>query len=89
MGNYLTEFLSFVAGGGLLTLINLRTSKKTANLEYMEKLKLFWEGENIKLMERVTNCESQIKVLFFLKCERNNCKLRIPPSETDFTEPDK
>jgi hypothetical protein len=97
MGNYLTEIIALLVGGGLTTLVNLRTSRKTANLEYMERLKKFLEGENVKLMERVTNIEAklaaqeesfrnQITVLSALKCERHPCARRVPPTEMEIKQ---
>ena len=94
MGNYLSEIFAFVVGGGLTTLINIRTNKKIATLEYMERLKKFLEGENISLMDRIINIEeklkaqeesfgNQIKVLTALKCERHPCSRRVPPTDMD------
>lgn len=90
MANYITEIISFVAGGGLTTILSIGMNRKKANLEYTEKAIEFWAElnsktmeQNDRLMERIVNCENQIKVLNYLKCEKNPCKNRIPPIELD------
>jgi hypothetical protein len=86
MGNYLTEILSFVVGGGLTTLLNFGLSRKKAKLDQAQAAVDFWEGLNAKLILRIENLENQVKWLSDFKCERHPCAQRIPPTELDIKQ---
>jgi len=83
---YLSIIISFIVGGGLTTILNLRLSKKameTANksqkVDFADKAVKFMEGQNDNLMERVIRLESEILKLGTFRCERQECPTRIPP----------
>ena len=75
---YLTLIISFIVGGGLSTLVNLKLSKRTSKLDYADRAIQFAEKQSDGLMKRVNNMEAELKLLSKFKCEKIDCKTRIP-----------
>ena len=77
MLEYFSLILSFVAGGGISTLISLRYIRKVGKIDYTEKAITFIEkqyddvlAKNKELHDRVTALEKLIPLVCFrLDCE--------------------
>jgi len=84
---YLSLIFTFIIGGGLTTLINFRLNKKaqevanqSQKVDFADKAVKFMETQNDSLMERIVTLEEDVKKLFVFKCEKINCKDRVPPT---------
>lgn len=84
--DYLSQIISFIIGGGLSTIVNLRLNKKSQSLDFTEKAVKFLEDRTDKLMEDIKKMQLQIDILSELKCEKNPCKHRIPPSAMEIKQ---
>lgn len=76
---YTPLIISFIAGGGLLTLISIGITRKTQKLDFAQKANNFMEGLNDKYTARIIKLESDVEALLKFKCEKENCRNRIPP----------
>ena len=76
---YLNLIISFVVGGGLSTLVNLKLSSRTQKVDFADKAVKFMEVQNDSLMARVEKLETDVETLLNFKCERPNCPTRVPP----------
>jgi hypothetical protein len=79
MNDYLSTIISFIAGGGLSTLISLRYMRKAGKIDYTEKAIAFIEkqyddvlAKNQELHERVTALEKLIPMV----CFKHDCEFR-------------
>jgi len=82
---YLSLVISFIVSGGLSTLVTLKLSRRakeietrTAKVDFADKAVLFMERNNDGLMEDVANLKAEVKLLSKFKCEKIDCKIRIP-----------
>ena len=76
MENYLFSFLSFVAGGGVTSIISLRYARKNNKVDFADKAMKFMEEQNDKMIERVEKLEKRIDGLEEISCIRENCEIR-------------
>lgn len=76
----LYTILGFVSGGGITavvsTFLTLKYAKKTPQLDYTERLSMFWNKENENWITRVEKMESQISELYEISCIRKECPQR-------------
>lgn len=77
MQDYISLIVSFVIGGGLTSMMNLRLNRKGAKLDLTEKLVEFWKEQAGDLLDRVDKLEDQVKELLKSKCIRKDCDKRI------------
>jgi len=75
---YLSQIISFIVGGGLTTIINMRLSSRSQKVDFADKAIAFMDGQNDSLMKRICALEEDVKRLSEFKCERPNCITRIP-----------
>lgn len=73
--------IGFITGGGLLTLINLRLNRKSADLDYTQKFTAFFGEENKKLVQRIEDLEKKVEELINYKCTDMRCTKRQPPKQ--------
>ncbi|MEI7735810.1 MAG: hypothetical protein WCI49_10095 [Ferruginibacter sp.] len=72
---------SFILGGGLLALITIKYSNKTAKVDAYVKLEKFWQESNQTIrgefQTRVSELEKRIDELEITVCRNIKCKTRI------------
>lgn len=72
---------SFILGGGLLALITIKYSNKTAKVDAYVKLEKFWQESNQTIrgefQTRVSELEKRIDELEKTVCRNIKCKTRI------------
>ena len=75
---YLIPILTFIGGGGLTIVANWGISKRSSKVDFADKAIAFMEKTNDGLMKRVTAMEAEVRQLSKFKCEKIDCKTRIP-----------
>jgi hypothetical protein len=81
MGEYLNYILTFILGGGILSVITAKFTRKTAKNDAYSKLESFWEASNAAIRKeftkRVEELEARITDLETTVCRKPNCKSRV------------
>ncbi|MBV5346824.1 hypothetical protein JZU46_01180 [bacterium] len=81
MEYWIQTIISFIAGGGLLTIITTRYNKKSAKIDAYVKLEDFWQASNESLRQefqiRVQELEKRIEGLEKNVCRHIECPTRI------------
>jgi len=82
---YLSLIISFIVSGGLSTLVTLKLSRRakeietrTSKVDFADKAINFMERNNDKMMKDLAELKAEVKQLSKFKCERIDCKIRIP-----------
>lgn len=76
---YLYNILSFVAGGGISTIIGIRYARKTSKLDYADRAVDFLDKQNEDLIRRIGELEKKVDNLIIMQCTAVECKLRKNP----------
>jgi len=66
-------------GAGAILFRNWRVARKIQKVDFADKAVNFMAGQNDRLMKRVDKLESDVAKLMVFKCEKVECKNRIPP----------
>lgn len=81
METWIQILISFVLGGGLLTLITIRYNNKAVKVDAYGKMEQFWQDSNESIRKefqtRVNELEKRISDLEKTVCRRPNCKTRL------------
>ena len=75
--DYLTTFLSFLAGGSFIKIISMISNRKKTNLEYTEQYTTFLEKNGKNLLHRIEDLEKRVDDLEIISCERVDCTIRL------------
>lgn len=76
---YISQILSFILGGGLLTFVNWKLNKKSQKVDFADKAIDFAEKQSGNYIKRIEQLEADVKKLFAFKCEKIECPNRQPP----------
>ncbi len=81
MEYWVQTIISFILGGGLLTIITSKYNKKTVKVDAYSKMEDFWQASNESIRRefqiRVLELEKRIDDLEKNVCRRVECKIRV------------
>ena len=77
--DYLLNIISFVAGGGISTILSIRYARKTTKLDYADRAVNFLDKQNENLIQRIDELEKKVDNLILMQCTSLECPLRKNP----------